>query len=240
MSNETYVDLRFDEEKIRITFLTNICRMLLKRGYMDIKKYMKKDNTEQTKQNEQFSRHDIIDNELFLPFIEKRVDNNVYTIPLDIQYPDKRVSDEKNNFDGSKVIVKIIPQSVKEVTKSPMLNEFFKTYSNYHKIIVFDDYVDKVYSILHKKKNVEIFKRDDLMIDLMSHECAPISCEFVTLDDISYIINPKIAKILENDPLTRYYDGTRGQIMRIIRPSLNHSVETIYRKVIEPKFIFKK
>lgn len=244
MSSENYVNLYFDEEKIRLTVLTNICRMLVTRGYMDIMKYKPQPDKNIKKSIvEQPSSNDHIENGLFLPYIETRTDSGIYTIPLDKPYKDQRdskgVAEDSDVFDGSVVIVKIIPQDVKDVSNSPILNEFLKTYSKNHKIIVFDKMADKVYTALSKKKNVEVFERVNLMIDLMSHVCAPIRCDFVTLDDINYITNPKMSKILENDPLSRYYNAKKGNTMRIVRPSLNNSVEVIFRKVIEPKLVFK-
>lgn len=247
MASENYVNLYFSEEKIRLTVLTNICRMMVTRGYMDANKYKKdlekKDDKDTVRSIiEQPSANDKIDNALFLPFIETRVDNNTYVIPLDTPYRDQRDGKGESaniEFDGSAVIVKIIPQVVKDISNSPLLNDFFKTYNKNHKIVVFDGMADKVYNVLSKKRNVEVFDRDFLMIDLMSHRGAPVSCSLVTEQDISYITNPKIAKILENDPLCRYYNGKKGLIIRVVRSSLNNSEEIVYRKVIEPKSVFK-
>lgn len=238
MAAENYVNLYFDDEKIRLTILTNLCRMLVKRGYMDINKYKSKKIDEN---KEMYVSNDHIDNSLFLPFIEKYVDNNTYVIELDNPYRDQREdkAESKIDFDGLSVVVKIITQTVKDISNSTLLNDFFKTYSKHHKIIIFDGMADKVYNLLSKKKNVEVFDRDFLMIDLMSHVCAPLSCEFVTKEDINYIINPKLEKIHENDPLVRYYNGKKGQILRTKRASLNNSVETAYKKIIDARFVFK-
>jgi DNA-directed RNA polymerase subunit H (RpoH/RPB5) len=246
MAAENYVNLYFSEEKIRLTVLTNICRMMVTRGYMDADKYKRdpeKPVNKDAKQSiiEQLSANDKIDNSLFLPFIETRIDNNTYIIPLDTPYRDQREEKGEANveFDGSVVIVKIIPQILKDISNSPLLNEFFKQYNKNHKIIVFDGMADKVYNVLSKKKNVEVFDRNYLMIDLMSHRGAPVSCSLVTNEDIKYITNLKIAKILENDPMCRYYNGKKGLIIRVVRTSLNNSEEIVYRKVIEPKSVFK-
>jgi hypothetical protein len=245
---ENYINLNFDEEKTRLTVLTNICRMLVTRGYMSLDKYGVK-NIESEKKKEKKSivespsENDKIDNDKFLPHIQNRVDNNIYILPLDTPYKDQRDGKSENNhgseFDGTTIIVKLIPQTVKDISNSPILNDFFKTYPKNHKIIVFDGMSDKVYNMLSKKKNVEVFDRDFLMIDLMSHICAPISCEFVTNDDIGYITNPKMAKMHENDPLSRYYNAKKGNIMGILRPSLNNSKDIVFRKIIESKPYFK-
>lgn len=261
MSTETYANLQFSEEKIRLTVLTNICRMMIRRGHMDPEKYKKREeesekseeSSEQTKKiitNENMIRrisveppsiYDPYDNDLFLPFIGSRVDNNTYIIPIDKSFRDQReINAEGGNleFDGSSLIVKLIPQVVKDVSNSPILNDFFKSYGNNHKIVIFDGIADKVYNIIRKKKNIEVFDRDYLMIDFMSHDCAPADCNLITLKDIEHITNPKFSRAHENDPLSRYYNAKVGNILRIERTSINNSREIGYRKIIEPKSVF--
>src|SRR5207244_2433548 len=114
---------------------------------------------------------------LFLPYIETRDDNGTYTIPLDIHYQNQEDKSEKSEdtesseeFDGSVIVIKIIPQIVKDIN-SPLLNNFLKSYDKYHKIIVFN--------------------------------------------------------------------GKKGMIMRILRPSINNSTEVAFRKIIDAKAVFK-
>lgn len=258
MATETYENLQYNEEKIRLTILTNICRMFVTRGYMDSIKYgpVKNDDKKESDTGRlpivEKPSDDHINNALFSPFINTRTDNNTYMIPLDYPYKEqidtreikekekKENVEVKSTFDGSVIVVRLIPQIVKDVSNSAILNDFIKTYENNHKIVVFDGMADKVYTILNKKKNVEVFDRDFFMLDLMSHVCAPESCNFLTEDEmLDYIDNPKIAKIHENDPLARYYNGKKGQILRIIRPSLNNSFEVGLRRIIDAKSVFK-
>lgn len=263
MSTETYANLQFSEDKIRLTVLTNICRMMIRRGHMDSEKYKKHDEESDKSIDEESNNskkqitdnntmirrikveppsiYDPYDNDLFLPFIGSRVDNNTYIIPIDTPFRDQReINAEGGNldFDGSSLIVKLIPQVVKDVSNSPILNDFFKSYNNNHKIVVFDGVADKVYNIIRKKKNIEVFDRDYLMIDFMSHDCAPADCNFVTLKEIEHITNPKFSRAHENDPLARYYNAKFGDILRIERTSINNSREIGYRKIIEPKPVF--
>lgn len=244
MASENHVNLQYSEEKIRLTVLTNICRMLVTRGYMSPSKYAPSDKVNDTKDKgvrtvivEHPSGKDKIDNNLFLPYIGTRVDNNTYTIPLDTPIRDDRETKAEGTveFDGSAVIIKLIPQVVKDISNSPILNDFFKTYNKNHKIIVFDGMSDRVYTALSKKRNVEAFDRDFLMMDLMSYVSAPNKVEFVTRDEIPHLANPKLPKIHENDPLCRYFNGKKGNYFRLISPSINNCVFVSYRKVIAPK-----
>jgi DNA-directed RNA polymerase subunit H (RpoH/RPB5) len=245
MASENHINLQYSEEQIRLTVLTNICRMLVTRGLMSPSKYAYSNKEDEKKHDtdkgvrsitvEHPTGKDHINNVLFLPFIGARADNNVYVIPLDAPQRDQAKAEAKIDFDGSVVIIKIIPQIVKDVSNSPILNDFFKSYNKNHKIIVFDGMSDKVFSVLSKKKNVESFGRDFFMMDMMSHVNAPKKVEFVTLADIPHITNPKLAKMHENDPTCMYFNGKQGQILRIISPSINNCVFVGYRKVVAPK-----
>lgn len=238
-SNDNFTssdNLQMTEEKIRMTVLTNICRMMIRRGYMDEKKYLSTREKRGKGVVEVPSVNDKFDNSLFAKYFENRNESSVYTIPLDRPYPDGRdAKDGKTNFDGSVLAVKLVPHTVKDITNNHNIDEFLKTYNNNHKILVFDGSNYKVYTASRKFKNTESFSRDYLMIDLMSHVFAPIGCEIVSSNDISHIIDPNLPEMYENDPLCRYYNGKRGQIIRIKRPSQNNSIEIAYRKITAPK-----
>src|SRR5579872_35473 len=245
MSTESFINPQFSDEKIRLTLLTNICRMMIRRGHMDPEKYKKhteEDNKKNTNDNmmkpkvDPPSIHDPYDNDLFLPFIENRSDNNVYIIPIDNPFRDEReaaVDGGNLEFDGSSLIVKLIPQVVKDISNSPILNDFLKSFSNNHKIVVFDGYADKVYNIIRKKKNIEVFDRTYLMIDLMSKVDAPLGCTIIDKDDIKHIINPRYGRMHENDPTAKYYNARTGSFLRIERASINNSKDIGYSKIKE-------
>lgn len=234
MSTQNYINQYKDKSTVRLTVLTNICRMLVRRGYMSYDKY--KSNTKITESKIHVSRYDTIDNDKFLKFIETNNEAQIYTIDLDKPYIN---NDTKNSkFNGNKIIVKIISQDVKDVVNSVMLNEFLKAYSSYHTIVIFDSISYRVWSYINNIPNVEVFGQTQLMIDLMSHKMAPIECSIIGNDDISHFVNPKLTGILENDPLAKYYNAKKGDILRILRPSLSNSVEVGLRRVVEPKDMF--
>lgn len=254
MTSENFVNLRKDDEVIRKTVLTNICRMLLRRGYLDKKIYTVSHTmwSHEIWLDDMWSnivmdgdingQNDEINNSKFAKFIDKNNDNNIYKIPLDLPYKDQRTKkkdDTDNVFDGSMVIIKLIPQNIKDISNISILNDFLKSHEQYHKIIVFDNVADKVYNVLSKKKNIEVFSKDYFMIDMMSHVSAPIACKLITESDLDYLTNVKISKICENDPLARYYDAKKNDILRILRTSLNNSLSVGSRRVTDPKPIFK-
>jgi hypothetical protein len=233
---ESFISLNFDDEKKRLTMLTNLCRMLVRRGNLSFEKYKLTKDKKEYENPTLVPPNNTIDNDLFLPFIKKRDDTYTYTIMLDTPFKDER--QDSTDYNGSTLIVKIIPQVIKDIGSSSVVLDFLKLYNKNKKIIIFDGMSDKVHNLLSKKKNLEVFDKDYLMIDLMSMIFAPINCSLVTSNEIAHIIAPKLPKIYENDPLVRYYNGKKNGIIKIIRPSLNNSIETVYKKIIEFRSVF--
>ena len=218
--------LRKNEETLRITILTNICRMMIRRKLMDFNKYSVSNDP-----------NNGIDNDKFLEFIKAKVDSNVYKLPLDAAF----VSETNNpNFIGNVLVVKIISQAVTDVTNNSAFNEFLSAFQQYHKLVVFYEASDKVFNTADKKHDLEIFDRDSLLIDHMAYPCAPLECSILKGNEhIQHIVNPMLPKILKNDPTAKYYNAKIGDILRIVRRSTNNGIEFCYRKVIEPKPVFK-
>jgi DNA-directed RNA polymerase subunit H (RpoH/RPB5) len=234
MESHNYINQYKDKETIRLTVLTNICRMLIRRGNLSSEKYMM--DNKSTENKIYVSKYDSIDNNKFLRFIGRKDDDNIYKIPLDVPYVNQNLSESK--FNGNIVIVKLIPLAVKDVTNSPLLNDFLKTYKTSHKIVVFESISERAYTYVNSIPNSEVFNEGRLMIDLMSHINSPIECSIIQDKDISHFINPKLCKIFENDPLARYYNAKKGNILRIIRPSLSNNIEVGLRRVVDAKPVF--
>ena len=234
METQNYTTQYKSKEIVRLTVLTNICRMLVRRGYLSYEKY--KMDSKSSESKIYVSKFDTIDNNKFIKFIGRKNDANIYKIDLDKPYVNQNVSD--NKFNGNTIIVKLIPQAVKDVTNSPLLNEFLRSYKTYHKIVVFESISERVYTYINSIPNSEVFDEPRLMIDLMSHISAPIECSIIQDKDISHFVNPKLCKILVNDPLARYYNAKKGDILRILRASLSNNIEVGLRRVIDAKHVF--
>jgi len=234
---DSFISLNFDDEKKRLTILTNLCRMLVRRGNLSFEKYKLTKDKKEYENPTLVPPNNNIDNDLFLQFIKKKDDTYTYTIKLDVPFKDER-QDNSSEYNGSILIIKIIPQVIKDIGSSSIVLDFLKLYNKNKKIIIFDGMSDKVHNLLSKKKNVEVFDKDYFMIDMMSMIFAPISCNLISQQDIAHIIAPKLPKIFENDPLVRYYNGKKNGLIKIIRPSLNNSIETVYKKIIEFKSVF--
>ncbi len=216
------IPLRISDADATHKIILNISRMMLRRGHLSIDKYCTDDKIDDKKLG------DLIGN--------GKYDQDIYKIKLDVGIPSvAQVAD----FDENILVVTIAPFGVADITNNVFFSEFMGTFAKNHKIIVFTDITDKVLSVADKKPNIEIFDKEYLMSDIMAHDSQPAHCEIVSKADLQYIINPKYAKILKNDPLARYYGAKKGDIIRIVRGSINNGIEFAYRKVVDPKPVFR-
>lgn len=232
---DNYKTTRKSDETIRLTVLTNVCRMMINRGKINnknipIDKENKKNPIKEPYQN------DKINNDQFYDYIKKKNDDDVYRIPLDTGFVNAS-GDEKAVWDGKTLVVKIIANKINELSNNTTFNDFYNANQNNHKIVIVDEISDKSKISVKAQKyyNTEIFLKDDIMIDLMGYISAPIRCEILEAAEIEHIINMKIGEIKENDQICEYYNGKAGQIMRIISPSSGNAQEVRYRKISEPR-----
>lgn len=210
--NPLLLPVKKDSNTIRSTILENTVNMLNKRKWIadkNVKSIIKQ-------------------------LIESSNEDNIYKIPLDIDLtsletylPNLDDKDKKkiNDMDGKYVIIKILPQNITSIAKSPIMTDFITSNVKYHKLIIVSEITEKVKSILmDTHKNLEMFKEIFLMIDLLEHVCSP-KYEILTPTEIQEIIlsyhtpKKKFQIMLENDPASIYLFLQKGQLVRIIRNS---------------------
>lgn len=233
MNNEidlNTISLLKDDETIRITILTNIFRMICRRGYVEMEKYM----IDGDPLND-------FDNRLIEPKFAEKNETQTYIIQMDVPFVNE--SNKKDEFDGKQLVVKFIPQIVADIQNNVSYLDFMKQYNRFHKLLIFNEAQDKVFTLAEKKHNLEIFDKNSLMIDLMSYGCAPLRCNLIKYDkigeELAHIGNAKVARILRNDPMAKYYGAKKGDVLRIIRRSINNGHEVAYRRVVDSKQVFR-
>jgi DNA-directed RNA polymerase subunit H (RpoH/RPB5) len=212
--NPELIPVRKDNETIRREVLTNIVKMCNARGLI-LEKNIKK----------------------HLEDIKKMNDDDVYIFKLDKEIKSES-TDKKNKdkFNNSQVVVKIIHQKIQGITKMPIIKDFITQYSNTHKIFVFDGISDKAKSSLTELPNTEVFEEAFLMLNIIEHIDSP-RYELLTEDEEkevmdSYLLKKKeMKKILTSDPIVFYFNLKRGNIIRIIRPSEQSGNSIDYRIV---------
>jgi len=238
MASEGFTSHRKDDETMRIEVLTNICRMMVNRDRMNIAKYCLDVHSDDDFTDINHRITAMIDNEKFIKMFKERSDKNVYLIDIDNPFEDERARNE--TFDGTKLVVSLIPHKITDIKNSDMINEIFKSYPHHHKMFVIDSIVDRAANILGREKNVEIFMKDTVTADLMSHRMAPHRCILDKGSVDNYIIVPNMSRILENDHLAKYYNAKVGDTLEIVRNTVNNGFERARRRVIERRPVFGK
>ena len=238
MSSEGFTSHRKDGETMRLQILTNICRMMINRGRMDISKYCYDEHADADFSDINYRITSMIDDSKFLKMFKERSDKSVYFIDIDTPFEDERNKNE--NFDGTKLVVSMIPQKITDIKNSDMINEIFKTYPHHHKIFVIDIIADRAANSLARENNVEVFLKDQVTADIMSHRMAPHRCRLDKESANVYIIKPNIGRMVENDHLARYFNAKVGDTLEIIRNTVNNGFERGRRKIIEPRPVFGK
>lgn len=237
MSSQSFINYRKDEETMRLQILTNVCRMMVLRGRLDMSNYCYEEYLEEDFNDINIHLSSIIDDSKFSTMIGQRSDKNVYIIDIDNPFEDEIKS---NNFDGTKLVISIIPQKIKDIKNSDMINEIIKKYPKHHKLFIIDEIIDKATQSLKRLGNVEVFLKDNLTIDLMSYQESPHRCTLDKGGANIYIVNPNISRMHENDPLARYYNAKVGDILQIIGNTITNCFERRYRRIIDPKPVFGK
>jgi len=212
--------------------------MMVSRGRMDIAKYCLDDYADEDFSDINHRITDMIDDSKFLKMFKERSDKSVYFIDIDLPFDDDRNSND--TFDGKKLVVSLIPHKITDVKNSDMINDIFRSYPHHHKMFVIDSIVDRAVNALLRESNVEVFLKDHLTLDLMSHRMAPHRCALDKGSKMVYTIKPNVSRCLENDPLAKYYNAKIGDTIDIVRNTITNGFERARRKVVDPRPVYGK
>jgi len=185
--------------------LSNIVKMLINRRWIILEETNEL-LIDRWKKSEKYKR---IINELY-----SKINNNI-----------REIYNIKIDKSENEVIVKINEYGI---------DEFINQYEQNHKIIVLKKDIQKS-NKLYKTKNVEIFKEEKLMMDLVSIDYAPIEYNILTKEEEQTFLNEwncttnQIPRIKKSDPMVQYFNMKIGQIMRFVRTSKQTGLEIYYR-----------
>lgn len=212
--NPQLLPIRKDTEEIRKTVLLNIAKMLAERGVLEKSKIP-----------------DIMDK------FKVATDDNTYAIDLDTSIKsDINDSEYNKKFNGKRVAIRLIPQKIIGVNKSPVIKEFLENFRNNHKILIFDSISEKARHSILSTPNTEVFIESFFMINLVDHLDSP---KYTVLTDAevtelltSYNVKKnQLMKMLTTDKVSHYFNLKRGQVVRILRPSEQTVMSIAYRIV---------
>lgn len=208
MSEFQIFQVEKNNEDIRKTVLTNICKMLLERGTIKLENY----------------------NEIVKKLIDKQTDDNIYIINKD-KYKDK---------EKQKIAIKLFTGKITSVSKQSPMTDFINKHIGYHKIIVVKNINTKSgQNIMSNYSETELFLENEFMINLVDCTLVPKyevldkeTDDFKNFCEEYQCKKRNIPKLYSTDPMARYYNLKKGDIVRIIRPSETSGYSSSYRIVI--------
>ena len=195
-------------EDIRKTILSNVIRMLTERKLLD---------KEKLEQN-------------ITKIIEKKSDENLYNIQID-NYKD--ASDKV-------FLVKIFDQRIISISKQSPINEFLIKHKNTPKLLIVKDINTKsAQFITSAYPKTELFLEHELLINLIDSDIVdkydPLdrnSDQYKNFHEDYQSKKRKDPYIYVTDPMAKYYNLKKGDIVRLIRASETSGESAFYRLVI--------
>lgn len=202
-SNKNLVSLTYNDDEIKENILNNLLLMLIERKTID------------------------------------KNDHNKHYESLLKNFNEYNESYIKINKDLT-IKIKFVPYKLTTIRKiadiENFLNDQPKEGSINYKFIIVSNILNKALKQLLEYKNTEVFLDYELKINLIDHVLVPkhIVLSKEEADELieSYNIKTKdLKRMLVTDPVAKYYNLKKNDIVRIERPSINSGIAIDYRIV---------
>lgn len=137
--------------------------------------------------------------------------------------------------DNSKIYVHYISDNVKLNTEEmdKIIDTIKAEYGDINIIIIYTIVVSGIL-IKHEMKDVELFKLDEVIINISKHNYVP-EHTIIYDDEINEILNTfsttldKLPRILHTDPMIRFIGAKKGDVVKIKRRSSSAGIYYYYR-----------
>lgn len=155
-------------------------------------------------------------------------------------------SNYNTEIKNKKVYIKIFEYKISSVNKISPVGEFLSKYPEQYKLIIAEDINEKSKTIIgHYDSNCEIFKMDELKINIVDHILVP-KYTVLTKSEAENVLRTYNAKkkdmprIFTVDPIVRYYNMKPDDICKVERASVMTCVAPFYRLVVKTKVMKAK
>lgn len=129
--------------------------------------------------------------------------------------------------------IKIVFEIIKSTGKQSSISDFFKEYAQYKKIIIAQDFNNKIEDYMTKQRT-QIFKESMFLSNIIDYVDNP-KFELLSPTEMQQFkqeynaTDYTTSKMLKTDPIAKYYDLRKRDIVRIIRPSQTSGESVAYR-----------
>lgn len=170
-------------------------------------------------------------------YIDKNKEKQPLLLLSDMQKP---VDKGENVFviktrNGDKYATKIIFQKITTSGKQSAISEFIKDYAEYKKIIIANDYNNKIADFA-LKHGIQIFKEFSMLQDIIMHRDQPLF-ELLSSEEMQEVMAEynvtgyTLPKTLKSDPTIKYFALKKSNVYRVIRYSPTSGYAINYRVV---------
>lgn len=130
--------------------------------------------------------------------------------------------------------VKIFNNTVTTINGVQDINEFLNKYNEEHKIVLVESFSKKAYHQFMEFDKIEVFRKSDLMIDVMDHDLQPISVQMFRSKEEKDALQREydvsnISIIKTTDRLARHFNMKHGEIAKFV--TANNGYRSNYRMV---------
>jgi len=147
------------------------------------------------------------------------------------------------NYESKSIAIKIVYNNVTTIKDSNDIENFLDKYSKYHKFIVISSLSKKAYKQLQEYPLTEVFQELDMMVNIMEYELQP-KFRLLTKNEVEEYFKTfankkrEMPRILDSDPVSRYFGAVQGDIFEITRPSITSGEAISYRIVVQGNLNF--
>lgn len=147
------------------------------------------------------------------------------------------------NYESKSFAIKIIYNNITTIKDSNDIENFLDKYSKYHKFFVISSVSKKAFKQFQEFPLTEVFQEIDLMINITEHVLQP-SFRLLTKKEVEEYFKTfdnkkrEMPRMLDSDPVARYFGAKIGDIFEINRPSITTGESISYRIVIQGNLNF--
>jgi DNA-directed RNA polymerase subunit H (RpoH/RPB5) len=147
------------------------------------------------------------------------------------------------NYESNNIAIKIIYNNITTIKDSNDIENFLDKYSKYHKFFVISSVSKKAFKQFQEFPLTEVFQEIHLMINITEHVLQP-SFRLLTKKEVEEYFKTfdnkkrEMPRMLDSDPVARYFGAKIGDIFEINRPSITTGESISYRIVIQGNLNF--
>ena len=147
------------------------------------------------------------------------------------------------HYESKSFAIKIIYNNITTIKDSNDIENFLDKFNKYHKFVVISSLSKKAFKQFEEYPLTEVFQEIELMVNVLEHDLQPkfrLLSKTEVEDYFKVFDNKKreMPRILDSDPVARYFNANIGDILEIIRPSITSGEAISYRIVVQGNLNF--